>query len=54
MLDDEAVRLVGSPQCIDPFTVGSADHQRIHVSIADGVDRVFGFLEAPAELIDSP
>ena len=51
LLDHQAIRLVGGAQRVDLFAFRSADDERFDVSFADGVDRVFGFLQPSAQFL---
>ena len=50
LFDHEAIRLVGAAQRVDLLAFGRADDERLDVPVADGVDRVLGFLEPPAKV----
>jgi len=50
--DDHAVDALGPAQRVELLALRARDHQRVHFSAADRGERLLGFVEPRAQLLD--
>ena len=51
LFDHQPVRLVGAAERVNLLAFRRVDDERVDVSVADGADGVFGFLQPTAEFV---